>query len=123
MSEKYSTDDLISVIGNYTTGRVRVITYAECDAIIARLRAEDSDKIKADKLQGGEMSEKKLKPCPFCGREAKIHEADWDCHKSEKPYRVTCDGEYIHTDEACGAETLYFRMPDEAIAAWNRRAK
>jgi hypothetical protein len=42
MSEKYSTDDLISVVGNYTTGRVGVITYAECDAIIARLRAGDA---------------------------------------------------------------------------------
>jgi hypothetical protein len=41
MSETYSTDDLISVVGNYTTGRVSVITYEECEAIIARLRAVD----------------------------------------------------------------------------------
>jgi len=42
MSEKYSTDELISVVENYTTGRVGVITYAECDAIIAKLRAADN---------------------------------------------------------------------------------
>ena len=41
MSEKYSTDELISVVENYTTGRVGVITYAECDAIIAKFRAAD----------------------------------------------------------------------------------
>ena len=69
------------------------------------------------------MKETKLKPCPFCGRPAKIHEEDWDCHKSDKPYQAVCEGAYIRAEEGCGAETLWYATEEEAIAAWNRRAK
>jgi hypothetical protein len=67
----------------------------------------------------------KLKPCPFCGREAKVHEVDWDCHRPAEPYLVRCEGgyAYIKNEEGCGAETLSYATEELAIAAWNRRTK
>lgn len=59
------------------------------------------------------MSEE-LKPCPFCGGEARLTYST-DNHKN--PY-VTCD-----TDN-CPARNPYqwhYRTEDEAISAWNHR--
>lgn len=58
--------------------------------------------------------ELKLKPCPFCGHEARLTYST-DNHKN--PY-VTCD-----TDN-CPARNPYqwhYRTEDEAISAWNHR--
>lgn len=55
-----------------------------------------------------------LKPCPFCGGEARLTYST-DNHKN--PY-VTCD-----TDN-CPARNPYqwhYRTEDEAISAWNHR--
>jgi len=41
MSEKYSTEDLLAVVGHYRDGRTPSFSDEECDAIIARLRAAD----------------------------------------------------------------------------------
>ena len=54
------------------------------------------------------MSETKLKPCPFCGCEAKI------VHYSPYRYYVQC--------VVCGAGTLSMLNEETAINAWNRRA-
>ena len=53
------------------------------------------------------MSNKELKPCPFCGGEAKIYEA------SEEDFRVGCI--------RCHTWSDYYFTEDEAIKAWNRR--
>jgi len=42
MSEKYSTEDLLAVVGHYRDGRTPSFSDEECDAIIARLRAADA---------------------------------------------------------------------------------
>ena len=57
------------------------------------------------------MSEPKLKPCPFCGGEAKLINI---LNYYGDIYWVKC--------EECNAETPSDFEKDEAIAAWNRRA-
>lgn len=53
------------------------------------------------------MSEK-LKPCPFCGGEAKL------CHGNAAPFwYITCT--------KCSYYTLDFQDKDEGISAWNTR--
>ena len=55
-----------------------------------------------------------LKPCPFCGGEADILEHQYQgCFTT---YGVVCLDCYSGTDWS-------FETEDEAIAAWNRRAK
>ena len=55
-----------------------------------------------------------LKPCPFCGGEADILEHQFEGFSPT--YGVTCLD--------CNCETYqFFDTEDEAIAAWNRRAK
>lgn len=54
------------------------------------------------------MSEK-LKPCPFCGKPAKLIE-----YPEDKTYFVRCN---------CGASTRIYSYRKLAIKAWNKRAK
>ena len=58
------------------------------------------------------MSE--LKPCPFCGREAKIHK------RLNAPYHAV-----VCKDTKCSGHNLYvlFWNEQDAIEAWNRRAE
>lgn len=50
----------------------------------------------------------KLKPCPFCGGEARCLETNW-----RDGYNVFC--------EECGVITLRYSTPDDAIKEWNKR--
>lgn len=50
-----------------------------------------------------------LKPCPFCGGEARIHFSVW----GDSYYAKCCK---------CLAETKVHQTEAEAIEAWNRRA-
>ncbi len=52
-----------------------------------------------------------LLPCPFCGGEARIEQ-----HEKGK-WLAFCGDVY-----GCGTEGWYESTPEEAIAAWNRRA-
>ena len=68
------------------------------------------------------MSEKLL-PCPFCGEEAEIKSfpvftnlRPYSPETADKKYYVQCKG----CATQCGA--LEYDTPEEAIAAWNRRA-
>lgn len=57
-----------------------------------------------------------MKPCPFCGGEAHIKEVVSSC---ETVYSVGCSD-----SECMGFETLLCKpTPEEAAAAWNRRAE
>jgi len=56
------------------------------------------------------MSKTELKPCPFCGGEAKIATYDWGY--SVKEYWVYC---------SCGCETKKFHSKEEAVENWNTR--
>lgn len=50
-----------------------------------------------------------LKPCPFCGREARIWQGfDY--------YRVACESQY-----ECAGQVGPYDTEEEAINAWNRR--
>lgn len=57
------------------------------------------------------MSEIKLKPCPFCGGEAKISTCDWGY--SVKEYWCYCS--------SCGCETQKYHSKEDAIVQWNTR--
>ena len=56
-----------------------------------------------------------LKPCPFCGcRDTRLRETAIGNYENIF-YIVICHD--------CGATTNYFRLADEAKAAWNRRTE
>lgn len=53
----------------------------------------------------------KLKPCPFCGGEAKVF-GNYD----DSDYHVNC------TNDECGCYWVnYYKTKEEAVEAWNRR--
>jgi Lar family restriction alleviation protein len=52
-----------------------------------------------------------LKPCPFCGGEAKIR--DFTIVDLEPEIDVFCTN--------CGGQTFVYGTEEEAIEAWNRR--
>lgn len=56
---------------------------------------------------------KELKPCPFCGGEAKIR--DYSIQDLGPEIDVFCTN--------CGGQTFVYETEGEAIEAWNRRAK
>lgn len=60
------------------------------------------------------MNEDELKPCPFCGGNAKIYngEQDFLIYK-QKCYSVFC--------ESCKCATQYRRTEKEAVEDWNNR--
>ena len=51
-----------------------------------------------------------LKPCPFCGGEAK---GEWSGASADDPYVITCP--------RCPATMIAYGDSDHAITAWNRR--
>lgn len=55
-----------------------------------------------------------LRSCPFCGGEAIARDYDTDTDA----WSVSCNS----TDRTCIATVFSFNSPDEAAAAWNRRA-
>lgn len=66
---------------------------------------------------------KRLKPCPFCGGEAKIRMVecrDSECHYSDwNIFCLTCDAEMnVAADNYYGRKS-YSR--DEAVEFWNTR--
>lgn len=62
------------------------------------------------------MEHNELKPCPFCGGEAKISK----CLSNHTKYRVThtCVDRYPHIE----FYHYHFDTPQEARDFWNRRA-
>lgn len=65
------------------------------------------------------MSSPALKPCPFCGRPAEIMK---HTYLSRPAYTVGC---HIVQSDVCHATvraTTLYDSPEEAAAAWNRRA-
>ena len=63
-----------------------------------------------------EVSEHKLLPCPFCGREGGL-----DQDGSE--YWCICTSKCVTEEDNCSIRptTVIFDAPEDAIAAWNRR--
>lgn len=51
--------------------------------------------------------EPELKPCPFCGKDARM------CHTGREHHYVQCVG--------CACSTMSYETPIEAIEVWNRR--
>lgn len=62
------------------------------------------------------IAEKRLKPCPFCGKKGKIDYLEKD--NGEVKYFVYCED-----NENCGCEiTNPFVSVEDAVRAWNRGA-
>lgn len=61
-----------------------------------------------------ERDETELKPaiCPYCGEPVKVHEYYGNYNRPD--YCIYC--------EACDAGSLGEATPEDAIAAWNKRA-
>lgn len=57
------------------------------------------------------MSEKTIKPCPFCGKKVEVY--NFRDSKGKMVYFVSCD---------CNPSDLKYSKK-EAIESWNRRAK
>lgn len=60
------------------------------------------------------MSDPELKPCPFCGGDARVdampvYVVAGDC------YQCICIG-------GCASSSAYYDSEEDAVAAWNRRA-
>ena len=64
------------------------------------------------------MEKIELKPCPFCGEEGTIIVRKGKNGWRDR-YAVLCDYEH----GGCGAESGWYHYEEEAIEAWNRRAK
>jgi len=69
----------------------------------------------------------KLKPCPFCGGEAKLVK-----RKGEAKYAIGCINQYCDSSvwlpDDVDMEKLHnyltcFRLKEECIEAWNKRIK
>ncbi len=54
-----------------------------------------------------------LKPCPFCGRKARVEQEEQEIPTDEEWYRVICDH--------CGGNSGWLMRPEAAIATWNAR--
>lgn len=69
------------------------------------------------------MSEK-LKPCPFCGGEARLEYTVEEQYRGKyrKQYYVICTSSYPKECAVKPDTSLYYDK-NTAIAAWNRRAK
>ena len=63
----------------------------------------------------GERKMAELKPCPFCGGEAKIRTVTIGTFKKRKFFYVKCC--------VCGNCTSVDREPEIVEEAWNRRAE
>ena len=61
-----------------------------------------------------------LKPCPFCGGKAKIHNAvEFASETAKLIFGKRCG---VHCTK-CSVATMPYDSLDDAIAAWNRRVE
>lgn len=58
----------------------------------------------------------KLKSCPFCGGDAKIHLDTSSDYPRQWTYGVVC------SDQKCPCDFGYYKTETEALQSWNRRA-
>ena len=56
------------------------------------------------------MTKEGLKPCPFCGGFGGVSQNIYKTH-----YCIKCG--------SCGCSTEYFTHQEQAVEAWNKRAK
>ena len=68
------------------------------------------------------MSERELKPCPFCGGEAQYQAVDADDTESGE----NAGGEFVECVDCHACTTLYFPamqdVHEQVVAAWNKRS-
>lgn len=62
----------------------------------------------------------KLLPCPFCGKKTELR-FSYAGHRED--VAVNCDASDENKNKGCGAECGYSPTEEEAVKAWNTRAK
>lgn len=65
---------------------------------------------------------KALKPCPFCGGEARVYFAPGNKLNGIPCYGVACEECRVMIGTVQFGQTDFFRCEENAIEAWNRRA-
>ena len=60
----------------------------------------------------------RLETCPFCGAEANLEKEEFGCRIAAKHE----EGCYLYGHEIMDALHKYYKTPEEAMQAWNRRA-
>ena len=63
-----------------------------------------------------------LKKCPFCGGKAKLYYAPVNVVMKISCFGVSCESCKVMIGTVAAGKTDFFRTPDEAAEAWNRRA-
>lgn len=65
-----------------------------------------------------------LLPCPFCGNSKKPRVTDFDGEPLVLGYIIRCDASGWDGDplKGCVSNTGWAETPEEAAAAWNKRA-
>lgn len=68
-------------------------------------------------LEGIDERKPELKPCPFCGTDAKLH-TEPTIYGPDKP------GWYVQCGSSlCWAQTRSYGVKEQAIRTWNKRVK
>jgi Lar family restriction alleviation protein len=69
------------------------------------------------------MKDKNLKPCPFCGGEARMMYAPNNDFIGIPCYGVECEKCNIMIGTVAEGQTDFFRTPKAAAKAWNARKR
>lgn len=63
-----------------------------------------------------------LKPCPFCGYEAKVSHDTSSDYERQWTWGVYCQRQWPNFEQECSGSVCGFKTEVEAVTWWNKRA-